>query len=267
VAFGKLGVTEYSITLRFIAIAEEQTRKALGDSTCSLLTTKPAPPASSGAGSPVAAEIPLEHHGPAWARARTVVEKDSPIWFRVLDRESEAKLLKLVDSDRRSKVLDAPRITTFSGQTASVSDIAHTPFVVGETVLPSGKREPTTRDVIEGTTLHLRPVAASHRDLGLSFSASFSRMEQVTGEHLKIAPDRERVLQIPHVSTLCIEGSVSLKPGQSLLLGGAKGFAEATEVSSTDKLLGGRLLPKQRAVQPLELIVLVRVEAFRLPSP
>jgi type II secretory pathway component GspD/PulD (secretin) len=178
----------------------------------------------------------------------------------VLDRESEAKLLKLVASDRRSNVLEAPRITTFSGQTASASDIAYSQFVVGETLLPCGKRELKTRDVAEGTTIQVRPVAESNGDLGLSFSASFSRIAQVTCENRKIAPDRELVLRIPHVSTVCIEGRVALKPGQSLVLGGVKGFAEAMEVSSTDKSPDGRLDPKKREVQPVELVVLVRVE-------
>ncbi len=271
-AFRKFGVAEYSINIRFVALPEEQARKAFSDSASSIPTANRDASSSSDAGSPVVSEIPQERHGAAMVRARTAVEANSPLRFRVLDRDSEMKLLKFVDSDRRGRrvqpnVLDAPMITTFSGQTASVSDIAHSQFVVGTTLLPSGKREPKTRDVSEGTSIHLRPIVDPKGDVRLEFAASFSRIEQVTTENLKIAPDSELALRIPKVSTVCIDGGVSLKPAQSLILGSVKGFAEARTVSLMDKWFGCWIRPEKCAVQPLDLIVLLRVEPFEPPNP
>ena len=51
--------------------------------------------------------------------------------FRVLDNDALAKLLELVNSNRRSNILYAPQITTYNGQTASLSDIARSQYVVG----------------------------------------------------------------------------------------------------------------------------------------
>jgi hypothetical protein len=261
-AFRKYGVAEYAITVRFVTLSEEQMREAFSDSTSSLLTMNQASSSSPDAGLPAVSEVPPEHHGAAEARAHTIVEEDSPLRLRVLDKDSEAELLKSIASNPRSNAIVAPLVTTFSGQTASVSDLAHSQFIVGSTVLPSGKREPKKRNVTEGTSLHLRPVAAANGEIRLDFAASFSKIEKVTTKKLKIAPDGELTLQIPQVSTLRIDGGVSLKPGQSLLLGSVKGFAEARKVSWTDKLFGGWLLPKQSEVQPLELVLLLRVDSF-----
>jgi hypothetical protein len=261
-AFRKFGVIEYAISVRFITMPVELTRKAFPDSTSSLLAMYPNSTSNSEAVSPEVLEPPLgDRDGAAMAKARTVIEEDEPMRFRVLDEDAMAKLIKAAESDRRSNVLQAPRVTAISGQTASVSDLSHSKFVVGAIPLPSGGRELKTRDVTEGTSLQLRPKGEASGDIRLNMAASFSKIEKVTKENLTIAPGDEVALQIPRVATLRIDGGFVLKPGQSLMFGSVKRLSEGRSVSWTDKLLGRS--PKR---EEQDLIVILRVDPFELPG-
>ena len=258
-AFRKFGVAEYAISVRFVTMSEELALEAFPDSTSSALTTNE-DQASRSEAVTVAAEIPPIHDHTTAFKARTIIEDDSPTRFRVLDNDALTKLLELANSDRRSNVLYAPQITTYNGQTASVSDIARSQFVVGANLRASGGHELKTKDVNEGTSMHFRPIAEPNGDIRLEFAASFTKIENVTKEVLKIAPDKEIALQIPKVATCQVDGGAVLKPGQSLMFGGVKRLSEGRSESWTDRLLGR---PPKREVQ--ELVLILRVEPFEVP--
>ena len=252
-AFRKYGIVEYAISARFITMTESNL-KAFPDSTSSFLTTNQNPTSSSEAAS-LFSEIPLGHAGTTAIRARTIIEEDLTMRFHVLDKDALAKLLNSVNSDRRSNVLEAPRVTTFLGQTASLSDHAHSRFAVGANLLPSGSYELKMRDVAEGTALLVRPVAEPNGDIRLNFAASFTTIDNVTKEVLKIAPDKEIVLQLPKVATCHVDGGVVLKPGQSLMFGSVKGLTEGRTEGRTKSSCS-----KKREEQ--QLILILQVEPF-----
>lgn len=252
-AFRKYGIVEYAISARFITMTESDL-KAFPDSTSSLLTTNQNPTSSSEA-VPLISEIPLGHPGTTAIRARTIIEEDSTMRFRVLDKDALAKLLDSANSDRRSNILEAPRVTTFLGQTASLSDCAHSRFAVGANLLPSGSYELKMRDVAEGTALLVRPVAEPNGDIRLEFTASLTKIENVTKEVLKIAPDKEITLQLPKVWTCHTDGGVVLKPGQSLMFGAVKGLTEGRTEGRTKSNCS-----ENREVQ--QLILILQVEPF-----
>jgi hypothetical protein len=258
-AFRKFGVVEYAISVRFVTMTEAHTLVAFPDSTSSLLTTNQNE-ASRSEAAPLVSEIPPVYDGTTAVRARTIIEEDSTMRFRVLDNDALTKLLKLVDSNRLSNCLESPPVTTFNGQTASLSDLARSKFVVGANLLSSGGHELKTKEVAEGTSLLFRPAAEPNGDIRLDFAASFTKIENVTKEILKIAPDQEIALQIPKVATCQVDGGVVLKPGQSLMFGGVKRLSEGRSESLMDKLLGRR--PK-REVQ--ELVLILRAEPYELP--
>jgi hypothetical protein len=260
-SFRKFGVAEYAVSVRFITMTAELAQKAFPDSTSSALTTNQSQ-ASSSEATPLAADIPPVHDGTPTLKVRTIVEEESPMRFRALDKDAAAKLLEAVNSDRRSHVLEAPLVTTFNGQTASVSDVARSRFVVGANLRPSGEYEPKTREVTEGTSMRFRPVAEPNGDIRLDFAATFTKIENVTDEELQIAPDKKIALRIPKVATCQVDGGAMLKPGQSLIFGDVKRLSEGRSASWLDKLLGR---PPKREMQ--YLFVILRVEPFEIPRP
>ena len=259
-AFRKFGVAEYAISVRFITMTEEQALQEFPDSTSSALTTNENQATNSEA-APLVSEIPPVYDGTTAFKSRTIIEDDSPMRFRVLDKDALAKLLELVHRNSRSNTLETPGVTTYNGQTASVSDTCRSQFVVGANLLSSGEHELKTREVTEGTSMLFRPAAEPNGDIRLDFATSFTKIENVTKEVLKIAPDREIALQIPKVATCQVDGGVMLKPGQSLMFGGVKRLSEGRSESLTDKLLGRTT---KREVQ--QLIVILRVEPFEVPN-
>lgn len=263
-AFRKFGVVEYVISVRFVTMTQTQVTEAFPDSTSSLLTANQNQRSCSDAVPPESEELPV-HRGATAVTARTIIEEGSRMRLRVLDKDATVKLLESVTSDPRSNVLEAPRVTTFLGQTAVLSDLARSRFVVGANLRPSGQHEVTTKEVAEGVSTHFRPVPEPSGDIRLEFATSFTKIEGVTREVLKIAPDKEIALQIPKVATSRVDGGVVLKPGQSLMFGGVKRLAEAQRrVSPIDKLLLGWNSSKER--EEVQLIVIVQLESFELPS-
>jgi hypothetical protein len=250
----------YTISVRFITMTETLVREAFPDSTSSLLTTNKND-ATSWEASPLVSEIPPVNDGTTAVRARTIVEEDSTMRFRVIDKDALTKLLLSVNSDRLSNVIEAPLITAHHAQTASLSDLARSQFVVGANLLPRGEHELKRRNVTEGTSMHFRPVAEPNGDIWLDFVASFTKIEKVTKEVLKVASDKTIDLQIPRVATCQVDGEVVLKPGQALMFSGVKRMSERRSRSTLDKLLGR---PPKGEEQ--ELIVIVRVEPYQVPN-
>jgi hypothetical protein len=264
-AFRKFGVAEYAITVRFLTMREELLGEIFPDSTSTLLAADADASAASPAIPAEESELPLERReGVAAMKTQTIIEENSPLRFRVLDKDAAANLLTLVNGDRRSNVLCAPLVTSFSGKTALVSDLARSRFVVGAIPLPEGGYRPKTRDVDEGTLIRLRPVAKSNGDVRLDFAASFSKIENVTAENLKLASNADLKLQIPRLATLRVDGGVVLKPGQSAILAGIKRLSESRQPSLTDRLLGGWNHPPKREFQVL--VLMLRVEPYQLPG-
>jgi hypothetical protein len=259
-AFRKFGVTEYAISVHFVTMTEEQALVAFPDSTSSALTTNENQASSSDAVS-LTSDIPPIHDNTAAFRSRTIIEDDSPMRFRVLDRDALTKLLDLVHSNRLSNTLESPPVTTFNGKTGALSDVARSQFVVGANLLSSGGHELKTREVTEGTSMHFRPTAEPNGDIRLDFATSFTKIESVSKEVLKIAPDKEIALQLPKLATCQVDGGVVLKPGQSLMFGSIKRLSEGRSESTLDKLLGRQT---KREVQ--QLVLIMRVEPYKLPN-
>ena len=216
---------------------------------------------------PAAFDRPLaSHEGTRVAQTQFIVEKDSPMRFRVMDKAQGEELIGRSQESRNANVLQAPKVTVFSGQTAYVSDTSQSPFVVGLKEVKPGQHQPQIRVVSEGTTLQLRPIADRRDSIHLDFAAAFSKIQKVETVRVGASPDDEkdlRTLQIPEMATLRMEGGVVLKSGQWLLLGGSQAKNQAAEgepmpVSWKDWLLGGGKRFKQGETQ--ELVLMLRAE-------
>lgn len=270
-AFRKFGTAQIAIEVRFVTIPAEELQKVLPDSTISPLTADGAALANSEAIQPVAYDRPLgTHEGTRVARAQLVVEKESPVRFRIVDKEEGEKLIEHFQGNKRTNLLQAPKFTIFSGQTAFVSDTSQSPFVVGVIPVGSDAQQPQIRRVSEGTSLQLRPVAERSGAIHLDFAATFSKVEDVDSVCFNRTPTSGTTIQIPKVTTLRMEGGAVLKPGQVLLLGGAKAenevaVPEATPASWKDWLFGGGKRFKRRESQ--ELVLILRAEKLDTLNP
>ncbi len=271
-AFRKFGISEQiAIETRFVTIPDDELQQVLPDWTMSPLNVDEAVLANSDAVQPASFDRPLgNHEGARVARAQLLVEKDSPVRVRVMDKEQGEKLINRGQGDKRTNVLQAPKVTVFSGQTAYVSDTSQSPFVVGLKEVKPGQHQPQIRVVSEGTTLQLRPVADRSGAIHLDFAATFSKIQNVETVSFNRTPTGGTTIQIPEVATIRMEGGAVLKPGQWLLLSGSKAKNEVavpdeTPVWWADWLFGGGKRFKRAETQ--ELVLMLRAEKVNTLNP
>ena len=271
-AIRKFGTVEIAIEVRFLAIRSDEMGQILPDSTHAPMEA-PEPPAPSPTTMPAALDRPLaSHEGTRIARTQFIVEKDSPMRFRVMDKAQGEDLIHRCQASPSDNVLQAPKVTVFSGQTACVSDTSQSPFVVGLKEVKPGEHQPQIRVVSEGTTLQLRPISDQSDSIHLDFVAAFSKIQKVETVRVRARSADEkdlRTLHIPETATLRMEGGVELKPGQWLLLGGSKADDEPAkgQVMSTSWydwfLDNGK---GQNQPQRHELVLMLRAEKIPLTS-
>jgi beta-lactamase regulating signal transducer with metallopeptidase domain len=266
---------QIAIETRFLTLGDKLFQEVLPESTMSPLTVDDAGLANSGAVQPAAFDRPLgSHEGAHVARAQVLIERDSPVRFRIVDKEQGEKLINRCLADERTNMLQAPKVTIFNGQTAFVSDTSQTPFVVG-TVPVVGPyataQTPQVRVVSEGTVLQLRPVTDRSGAVHLDFAATFSKIQAVDTATFNHAPPGGITIQLPKVATVRMEGGAALKPGQWLLLGGPDSASlpqaakpKAAPVSWKDRLVGGWTHQEPRETR--SLILMLRAEKVATDS-
>lgn len=140
-------------------------------------------------------------------------------------RVSEGKLnrfIQLMQSDARSNILQAPKVTLFNGQTASIADQVQRPFVTGVEPGKGGKIEPVVTMFYEGRKLKFSPVADRHGEIELAFEAETSLIGEVATATLpiRLPDDKETSLlvQVPSVAVTKASATVKLKKGESIVL-------------------------------------------------
>ena len=269
-ALRKFGTAEIALDVRFVSLDEKELKEMLPGGTTSPVDAPESFGADTTSVQPAAFDRPLaSHEGTQFARAQYLVERDSPLRYRVMDKAEGEKWLARCQDDRLTNVLQAPRVHVFNGQTASVMDASQTPFVVGVKKVEQ-MHQPQIRVVSEGTTLQLRPVADRCGAIHLDFAATFSKIRKVETMTFGEAPSGEVKIQVPEVATLRLEGGIALKSGQWLLLAGSKaenpaGQGEPASSSWKDWLLGGGRSFKARPAQ--ELVLMLRAEMLPQPRP
>ena len=160
--------------------------------------------------------------------------------------------------DRRSNVLQAPKVTLFNGQTAMVSDTSQTPFVMS--VIPvvgefAAAQQPVIVVLNEGTFLSVQAVVSSDRRfVRLTLVPFFSQIGAVntftfTGTQTTNSASSQQgvqttpndntasstsnqttttgtTVQLPTFSFVTVMTTVSVPDGGTVLLGGIKRLSE-----------------------------------------
>lgn len=175
--------------------------------------------------------------------------------FAILSNIEAYFLIEASQGDRRSNVLQAPKVTLFNGQSATVFDVTQTPFVIS--VIPvvgafAAAQQPVIIVLNEGTALTVQAVISSDRRfVRLTLVPFFSNITQVntftfqgtssttqsSDSEGPSANTNKRVnstttsaegttVQLPSFSFFSVATTVSVPDGGTVLLGGVKRLSE-----------------------------------------
>ncbi|HEY6563314.1 MAG TPA: hypothetical protein VIY86_02355, partial [Pirellulaceae bacterium] len=177
------------------------------------------------------------------------------VGFAILSDIEAFFLIQAAQGDTRTNVLQAPKVTLYDGQTASVSDVSQRPFVTS--VIPvvgdfAAAHQPVITVLTEGTTLSVQAVVSNDRRfVRLTLVPFFSRIGDVdtfqfegrtdsdTGTSAEDPTDEENTVrnnelssmqgttvQLPTLAFTTVSTTVSVPDGGTILLGGIKRLSE-----------------------------------------
>ncbi len=176
--------------------------------------------------------------------------------FAILSDIEMFFFLTAAQGDTRTSVLQAPRVTMFDGQQASINDTVQRPFVVS--LIPvvgdfAVGQQPVIVVINEGTTLNVQAVVSQDkRFVRLTLNPTFSRIDRVetftfqgttstntgttvvdpnTGEPTDDRDEEQTVItgttvQQPVLAQTFVQTTVSVPDGGTILLGGIKRMSE-----------------------------------------
>lgn len=177
------------------------------------------------------------------------------IGFAILSDIEAFFVLQAAQGDRRSNVLQAPKVTLFNGQQASVNDTSQRPFVTS--LIPvvgdfAAAHQPVIVVLSEGTSLSVQAVVSSDRRfVRLTLVPFFSQIGEVeeftfdgttttdSGTNVTdpdgnpTATDNVRTttsgttVQLPTFAFTTVSTTVSVPDGGTVLLGGIKRLKES----------------------------------------
>ncbi|HWB11182.1 MAG TPA: hypothetical protein VG826_18280 [Pirellulales bacterium] len=175
--------------------------------------------------------------------------------FAILSNIEAFFVMEASQGDRRSNVLQAPKVTLFNGQSAAVFDVTQTPFVIS--VIPvvgafAAAQQPVIIVLNEGTALTVQAVISSDRRfVRMTLIPFFSNITQVntftfTGSSTttqnsdsegpsdnttkrvtsSTTSNQGTTVQLPSFSFFSVSTTVSVPDGGTVLLGGVKRLSE-----------------------------------------
>jgi beta-lactamase regulating signal transducer with metallopeptidase domain/type II secretory pathway component GspD/PulD (secretin) len=151
--------------------------------------------------------------------AAAVVERQLPAMVGVLEPGGVKALLDAAQSNVRTNILQAPKVTLFNGQFARIEDTVQRPFVVGVKPAADGVQEPQIRVVSEGMTIRLRPELGADDLVKLQFGLVLSAIESVDIASFPVGAGKEPIsLQVPEVATTRIRSAVDLKLNETIAI-------------------------------------------------
>lgn len=198
---------------------------------------------------------------PVRGRVRSLVESYSPARLAIAAETAFEPLLP--ESSRASgpQVIQASKLSLFSGQWGLMEDVSQNPFAVAGDDARSAVREFT-----EGTRLRIRPTLAPGGLIRLDVTAVFRRIQEVKAVAVGKAGGGEPTwFQAPTVASLRIESTVEMAPGQALLIAGCESEAPSQtpdnfwRKAASRVGLGGKSGKKNEANQ-IALLISVREE-------
>jgi general secretion pathway protein D len=152
-------------------------------------------------------------------------------------------LLEAAQFDARANIMQAPKVTAFNGQPASVIVARQVPFVVGAVpVLANGAVafDPIIQSFLDGTTLQVIPVvSADRRYVRVTIIPIISSIESDNPRTIQVggaaggggigggnAGQATATIQLPIQNITTVQTTVSVPDGGTVLMGGLKFHGE-----------------------------------------
>jgi general secretion pathway protein D len=164
-------------------------------------------------------------------------------------------LIEAVQGDTRTNVLQAPKVTLFNGQQASVIDTSQRPFVTSVTPVVgdfAAAQAPIIVVLSEGTSLNVQAVVSNDRRFvrltlvpffstigdveeftfeGRRVSNTGTAVQDPTDDNTTVADNAEEIIegttvQLPQFAVTSVSTTVSVPDGGTILLGGIKRMQE-----------------------------------------
>ena len=181
----------------------------------------------------------------------------STFGFAILSDIEAFFLIEAIQGDQRTNVMQAPKVTLFNGQFATINDTQSRPFVTS--VIPvvgdfAVAQQPVIMVLPEGTQLSVQAVVSSDRRfVRLTMLPMFSQIGDVdtftfegrrsssTGSTTETDPNDDTTevtnrneelftegttVQLPNFATTSVSTTVSVPDGGTVLMGGIKRLAE-----------------------------------------
>ena len=154
-----------------------------------------------------------------------------PVFDSTITDQQSQNLIEMAQSDRRSNIMFAPKVTLFNGQFASIQDLTQRPFVTN--MRPAGDvgsdMEPVVELVSDGTQIELIVDVTETMDIELQAVVTLSQTQKVELANLPFAsrdnPKANVTVQVPSVNRMLIRSNVRLSDGESLLIAVPQAFS------------------------------------------
>ncbi len=181
------------------------------------------------------------------------------VGFAILSEIEAFFFIEAAQGDTRTNVLQAPKVTLFNGQMASIQDMSYSPFVMS--LMPvvgdfAAAQQPIIVILAEGTSLNVQAVVSSDRrfvrltvvpyfsSIGdvrtFTFSGETTSTSDTSTEGNQTVPDdasrqndiqaitqQGTTVQLPTYSVISVSTTVSVPDGGTVLLGGIKRLNES----------------------------------------
>lgn len=160
-----------------------------------------------------------------WAGQRIdslAVERLGPAIAARIGEPELKRLIETAQSDRRTNIMYAPRITTFAAQTATIASQVQRPFVTGADPRQPGVLQPVISTIDEGLKLTFTPDVREDDGLKLTFELKATSIGKVSYANLPIRLPHESeprfTVQVPSTEQFAISSSVDLKANESIVV-------------------------------------------------
>jgi len=147
--------------------------------------------------------------------SKTIVEQNQPVFIKSLNAEQTKQFIQIAQSDARSNIMFAPKVTVFDRQEAMIQNTTQRPFVVGLTKAES-QYQPEIQTIDDGIKVALK---ATVKDTNIRLDLAI-RMADIERVSTKNAGPEGTAVQIPSVKATTVKLSALLNKGRTLAIYG-----------------------------------------------
>ncbi len=154
----------------------------------------------------------------------SIVERNSPVMYAVINKKQADEFIQQSKGYDDTNIMQAPTVTMFNGQTASVRDGKERPFVVAVKRIeePGTQKvayQPVIRVIGEGNTVNLKAELKDETTLKLNCEMTNLEILKVDTAVLPTPEGNKRVsIQIPEIAKTQIRSSLEMESGKTVVL-------------------------------------------------